>query len=242
MRLTFLIPEVGPLQTPTAVLQAPADVVDAVSIRRDASVSWLPAATKRLLDIVLALLAIIVLAIPMVFIAAALVLSDFGPVFFRQVRAGRHGRPFKIMKFRTMVVDAEERLRRDPELLARYLAGNNKLDPSEDVRITRLGRLLRATSLDELPQLFNVLAGSMSLVGPRPVLFTELRHYGERTPRVLAVRPGMTGPWQVSGRSSLGRTQRVLLDDGYASQWTIGGDLRILAKTVVAVLSRNGAY
>jgi lipopolysaccharide/colanic/teichoic acid biosynthesis glycosyltransferase len=170
------------------------------------------------------------------------VIWDPGPVLFRQVRAGRRGRPFRITKFRTMVVDAEERLRGDPALLASYLAGGNKLRPAQDTRVTRLGRVLRATSLDELPQLFNVLAGSMSLVGPRPVLYSELCHYGTGAALVLAVRPGITGPWQVGGRSSVGRTERVRLDEAYASRWSIGGDLRILARTVVAVARRDGAY
>ena len=199
-------------------------------------------AVKRLMDVALAVAALVFLAIPMVLIGAAIAFGDFGPVFFRQVRAGRNGRPFRIIKFRTMVVDAEDRLQGDPGLLARYLSENNKLGPAEDWRVTRLGRILRATSLDELPQLFNVLAGTMSLVGPRPVLYTELGHYGERAERVLSVKPGMTGLWQVSGRSSIGRTERVLLDDAYASGWTIVGDLGVLARTVVVVATRNGAY
>ena len=195
-----------------------------------------------MLDIALATLAIAVLAAPMLLIALAIVIWDPGPVLFRQVRAGRRGQPFRIAKFRTMVVDAEKRLADDPVLLASYLAGDNKLRPAQETRVTRIGRLLRATSLDELPQLFNVLAGSMSLVGPRPVLYSELRYYGTRTGRVLAVRPGITGPWQVSGRSSVGRAERVEMDEAYASWWSIAGDLSILARTIVAVGRRDGAY
>lgn len=200
------------------------------------------AVMKRALDIVLAVTAILILALPMLVIATAIVFSDSRPVLFRQIRAGRNGRAFRIVKFRTMVTDAEERLQGDPALWERYLAMNNKLAPLEDVRVTRIGRVLRSTSLDEIPQLFNVLAGTMSLVGPRPVLFSELEHYGKKTDRVLAVRPGITGPWQVSGRSTLGRAERVSLDHAYATGWSVTGDIRILARTVMAVVGRNGAY
>jgi exopolysaccharide production protein ExoY len=197
---------------------------------------------KRLLDIVGATIALLVLAPLMCTIAIAIFATDPGPVIFRQRRVGRGGRDFRIVKFRTMVVDAEQRLWGDPALFARYLEGDHKLDPKEDPRITRIGRLLRSSSLDELPQLFNVIAGSMSLVGPRPVLESEVRHYGERVARVLSVRPGMTGLWQVSGRSNVARDQRVVLDESYAGDWSITGDIGILARTVFVVATRIGAF
>jgi exopolysaccharide production protein ExoY len=198
-------------------------------------------AAKRVLDVVLALVLIILTLPIMVVVALAVFVSDPGPVIFRQERVGRGGAPFRIAKFRTMIVGAEEHLRSDPVLYRRYLENDHKLPPALDPRITRAGHLLRATSLDELPQLFNVLAGSMSLVGPRPVIGTELGHYGHKVSTVLSVRPGMTGVWQVSGRCHIGYPERAELDLTYASAWSVGQDLRILAQTAGIVARRTGA-
>ena len=196
---------------------------------------------KRTLDIVGALVLIVLTLPTMLLVAAAVFITDPGPVVFRQRRLARDGGSFRIWKFRTMVVDAEERLHGDPALYRQYLENHHKLPAHIDPRITRVGRLLRSTSLDELPQLFNVLAGSMSLVGPRPVLRSELLNYGAGAEQLLSVRPGMTGLWQVSGRSRVGYPERAEIDLDYASRWTIGMDIGILLRTVVTVGRRTGA-
>jgi exopolysaccharide production protein ExoY len=168
-----------------------------------------------------------------------------GPAFYRHERVGRSGRPINCLKLRTMVIDADSRLAEllasDPALAEEFaLTFKLKKDP----RVTRLGHLLRRTSLDELPQLVNVLRGEMSLVGPRPITEEEMRRYGQYMPIVLSARPGMTGLWQVSGRNDVSYSTRVALDVQYAFGQSLGGDLSILARTVRRVLrpSRGGAY
>jgi exopolysaccharide production protein ExoY len=199
---------------------------------------------KRPFDVVTALGALVVLAPLLILVALAVTLSDGGPVLFRQTRLGRDGRRFQIAKFRTMATDAEARLEADPELHARYVANCFKLHPTEDPRIGRLGRFLRASSLDELPQLFNVISGEMSMVGPRPIVEKEIREYEERgaASSYLAATPGITGLWQVSGRSNLCYSQRIDLDVAYMADCSLANDLRILARTPLAVLQRSGAY
>jgi lipopolysaccharide/colanic/teichoic acid biosynthesis glycosyltransferase len=197
---------------------------------------------KRAFDLPLAALLFVLLAPFMGAVALALRLSSPGPVFFRQKRLGRNGQPFDCLKFRSMRVDAELVLRRNPAIHARYVANGYKLPEGDDPRITPLGRLLRKTSLDELPQLFNVLRGEMSLVGPRPIVPAELSEYGRHANDFLAALPGVTGLWQVSGRSRIGYPQRALMELDYVYGWSLWRDLRILALTVPAVLSRNGAH
>jgi lipopolysaccharide/colanic/teichoic acid biosynthesis glycosyltransferase len=198
-------------------------------------------AAKRAYDIVGALVLILLTLPTMLIVALAIFVTDPGPVLFRQTRLARDGKPFRIRKFRTMVTDAEDRLHRDPVLYRQYLDNHHKLPADVDPRITRVGRLLRSTSLDELPQLFNVLGGSMSLVGPRPVVRSELVNYGADADMLLSVRPGMTGLWQVRGRSSIGYPERAGIDLEYASSWTMGLDISILLRTVTAVARRTGA-
>ena len=170
---------------------------------------------------------------------AAVRLESRGPGLFTQVRIGQDGRPFKVYKMRTMCVDAEER----KEDLGEVDEGNGVLfKVRQDPRITRIGGLLRKTSLDELPQLINVVKGEMSLVGPRPALPEEVAQYDETARRRLAVRPGMTGLWQVSGRSDLDWDTTVALDVSYTDNVTISEDLRICLRTVRAVTSGKGAY
>jgi len=169
-------------------------------------------------------------------------LESRGPVFFRQLRPGLGGKPLAVMKFRTMRADADQVLHANPELYQKFLDNGCKLPTNEDPRISRLGRFLRATSLDELPQLFNVLSGEMSMVGPRPVVGPELAEYGELASLLLSVRPGITGRWQISGRSSLPLRDRVRIDMEYVSTWSIQKDLGIMLLTVPAVLKRRGAY
>jgi exopolysaccharide production protein ExoY len=183
---------------------------------------------------------------PAVLILAGMVrTTSRGPAFYRHERMGRSGRPIGCLKLRTMVLDADARLSEllasDPELAEEFaLTFKLKRDP----RVTRLGQLLRRTSLDELPQLVNVLRGEMSLVGPRPITEEEMRRYGQYMPIVLSARPGMTGLWQVSGRNDVSYATRVALDVQYAFGQSLGGDLSILARTVRRVLrpSRGGAY
>jgi lipopolysaccharide/colanic/teichoic acid biosynthesis glycosyltransferase len=195
---------------------------------------------KRLVDLVVATVLIIAFAPLLVAIGFAVRLSSPGPAVYRQVRVGRHGQPFTIFKFRTMQADAEERLCRDRELRARYLAGGFKLATGEDPRITRLGAILRKTSLDELPQLLNVLRGEMSLVGPRPVLAEELAQYGPYRRAYLLAFPGMTGAWQVAGRDAVRFPRRAALDARYVENWSLLGDLAILLRTVPAALAARG--
>jgi exopolysaccharide production protein ExoY len=195
---------------------------------------------KRVSDVLLAVL-LMALAGPLFLaIAAAVWLSDPGPIFFRQARIGRSGEHFGVLKFRTMVRDAEARLRANEQLYAEYVENGFKLTTTRDPRLTGLGAFLRRTSLDELPQLLNVLLGDMSLVGPRPVVPDEIRLYGTLADRVLSVRPGMTGLWQVSGRNDVAYPDRVLMDCEYVAAQSPHMDLRILLKTPAAVLRRQG--
>jgi lipopolysaccharide/colanic/teichoic acid biosynthesis glycosyltransferase len=196
-------------------------------------------ASKRLIDLTLASLTL-VLTLPLIGgIALAIWMDDRGPIVYRQQRTGRHGRRFTLRKFRTMCVNADE-MKADLQKLSTVAWPDFKLD--HDPRITRVGRLLRATYLDELPQLLNVLCGHMSLVGPRPPLPHEVAVYEERMRRRLLVKPGMTGLWQVTGRSDLSWEESVRLDVYYAENWTPFLDLLILAQTARAVISGRGAY
>ncbi len=190
----------------------------------------------RGLDLVVAS-SISVVALPaMAAVAVASLVFDRGPVLFRQPRVGRDGRIFGCLKFRTMRVDAEAALAsvlRDP-VLADEWARTQKLQ--DDPRVTRLGAVLRRLDLDELPQLWNVLRGDMSLVGPRPVVIAEAERYGADLAEVLSVRPGLTGAWQVSGRNAVAYPDRIQLDLDYVRNRSIRGDLRILLDTVSVVV------
>jgi exopolysaccharide biosynthesis polyprenyl glycosylphosphotransferase len=197
---------------------------------------------KRIFDIVVSGVLILLLSPVMAAVALAVWLESPGPVFFRQKRAGHRGRFFFLLKFRSMRPDAEARLRAEPALWSRYVANNFKLPEEEDPRITKLGRILRKTSLDELPQLLNVFRGDMSLVGPRPVVEPELEMYQGNVLTFLSVKPGMTGLWQISGRSRVGFPQRAEIDLEYVRRWSLLGDLWILALTIPAVLARKGAH
>jgi exopolysaccharide production protein ExoY len=197
---------------------------------------------KRSFDVVLATLALAVLAPVLALVALAVRIDSPGSVLFRQRRLGVGGRPFTIYKFRSMRVDAEEVLRANPELYQQYLDNDYKLPPEADPRISRLGRFLRGSSLDELPQLVNVLCGDMSLVGPRPIVPNEIKEYGQQALTFLGVKPGVTGYWQVSGRSDIGYPERAELDVNYIMGWSLALDLKILCMTVPAVLARRGAH
>lgn len=198
---------------------------------------------KRLVDVIGAAVVLILTAPLLVAVAALVKLSSPGPVLFAQKRLGKAGKPFRLYKFRSMRPDAEEILRRTPGLYEQYVVNNFKLPEGKDPRITTLGAILRATSMDELPQLFNVLKGDMSLVGPRPIVPLEIEKYGEYSTLFMSVKPGMTGHWQVNGRSAVEEyAKRVKLDLEYVRDQGVGKDLEILLRTVPAVIRRKGAY
>ncbi|KUI31178.1 UDP-phosphate galactose phosphotransferase [Mycobacterium sp. IS-1496] len=202
--------------------------------------SSLSALGKALFDRVLAFV-LLVLAAPLFVVVAALIkLEDGGPVFYRPARVGRHGEPFRMWKFRSMHPDADARL-------AEVRALSGKSDDAfykwaRDPRVTRVGGWLRRTSLDELPQLVNVIVGEMSLIGPRPMVDGEGAEFPGFVQRRLLVKPGMTGLWQVSGRSDISEQDRVRLDLYYVENWSMDQDLRILARTALTVARGQGAY
>ena len=194
---------------------------------------------KAVFDRVSAVLALALLAPLFVVIALAIRITDGGPAFFRQIRVGKDGEPFTVWKFRTMVVDAEAR---KEQLLVRNDADGALFKMRRDPRVTRTGAWLRRGSLDELPQLLNVMSGTMSLVGPRPALPVEVAKYGHHMRRRLAVKPGITGLWQINGRSDLPWDEAERLDLRYVENWSLVLDLQILWKTLSAVARGSGAY
>ncbi|HVU33650.1 MAG TPA: sugar transferase [Opitutaceae bacterium] len=195
---------------------------------------------KRGLDVVGSAVALALLSPVFATIAVLIKLEDRGPVFFRQVRVGQFGRTFRMIKFRSMRADAEQRLQ---ELLAKnHHAHGVTFKIKADPRVTRIGRLLRKYSLDELPQFWNVLRGDMSLVGPRPPVPREVALYSLADRRRLAVRPGITCLWQISGRAEIDFPGQVRLDVRYIESHSLREDVKILLKTIPAVLSGNGAY
>jgi lipopolysaccharide/colanic/teichoic acid biosynthesis glycosyltransferase len=199
--------------------------------------------TKRLFDVVFALY-LLLLTLPLfIIVTVVLKVTDPGPVIYRHVRIGLWGRRFTCFKLRTMVVDAEnglEALLNDNASMRAEWERSQKL--IKDPRVTRVGRFLRESSLDELPQLINVMRGEMSLVGPRPIVPSEMSHYGDRLGSYVSARPGLTGAWQISGRSDCGYDKRVELDANYVSDWRFSTDLSILVRTVGAVIERKGSY
>ena len=201
----------------------------------------LPLFLKGVMDVFLGAL-LLALTAPCFLAIMAVSSLDGGPIFFAHRRVGIGGRPFHCLKFRTMVVDSdrvlEEALAQDP-LMAAEWTSSRKLN--RDPRVTAIGRFLRKTSLDELPQLINVLRRDMSLVGPRPIVENEVHLYGENIAQYYAIRPGLTGLWQISGRSSISYGRRVELDTWYVNNRTIWRDLAVLLKTVPVVLRRQGA-
>lgn len=213
----------------------------AAALRRASSLRYM--VVKRAIDILLSSLFILLL-LPLGLLVALLVkLTSAGPVFYFQERSGRFGVPFRIIKFRSMYTTARKAAviefsygRRDKR------QSFTVIKRAADPRITPFGRLIRRLSVDELPQLFNVLMGDMSLVGPRPIVDAERPIYGRNLPYYDLFAPGITGLWQVSGRSDIGYEQRVLMDREYASKWSCLLDLKILARTVPAVLTMRGAY
>jgi lipopolysaccharide/colanic/teichoic acid biosynthesis glycosyltransferase len=194
-------------------------------------------------DIVLGIMALLAFMPTMALVALAVWVQDGGPSLYGQRRVGRDGRPFVCLKFRSMFVDASDRLQHilstDPEARQEWLE-NHKL--KSDPRVTPLGNLLRKSSLDELPQLFNVIAGDMSLVGPRPIVEAEINKYGRYFRHYCSVTPGITGLWQVSGRSDVSYRRRVAMDVAYARSKSLAFDVSLLCATIPAVLVRKGSY
>jgi lipopolysaccharide/colanic/teichoic acid biosynthesis glycosyltransferase len=204
--------------------------------------AWINSSAKRALDLVFTLL-ILPLAFPFfLLVALAIRLESRGPIFFLHRRLGQDGSVFRIFKFRTMVDGADQILTKllDSDLEARQeFAESYKL--KNDPRVTRLGRFLRRSSLDELPQMINVLKGELSWVGPRPIVVSEIQKYGRQGARLLRMKPGITGLWQASGRSDLPYEDRIRLDMEYLGQASIWLDIKIILQTVVVVLNRTGA-
>lgn len=197
----------------------------------------------RAMDVIIALVSLVFFAPLMVIIAIISFVSDPGPIFFSQLRIGRHGRMFHCYKFRTMAVNAQERLdevlRTDPVARAEW-ARDHKL--RNDPRIVGIGRFLRKSSLDELPQIFNVLKGDMSIVGPRPIVMAEADRYGRYLRHYCAVRPGITGLWQISGRNDVTYRRRVAFDVAYSKHVSPLIYLKVMILTVPSVVMARGSY
>lgn len=202
----------------------------------------LPQLVKRSIDVLVAGSALLALS-PVMLVIAALVKLDGGPALFGHKRLGRGGKIFSCLKFRSMVMGGDEILKKhleqNPEAAIEWKE-TQKLQ--NDPRVTRIGKILRGTSIDELPQLINVLKGDMSLVGPRPIVKDEIAHYNHDILHYYRVRPGVTGLWQVSGRNDVSYAQRVQMDSWYVRNWTLWNDIAIICKTFPAVLKRSGAY
>jgi lipopolysaccharide/colanic/teichoic acid biosynthesis glycosyltransferase len=198
---------------------------------------------KRLTDIILSVIALICFSPIFLFVFIA---SRFGenkgPVFFKQVRIGKNGKPFKIYKFRSMVVGADEILHKNKKLYAKYVKNNYKLEPEEDPRITKIGAWLRRTSIDEIPQFINTLKGDMSIIGPRPIVKEELAEYGDRVDKFLSVKPGAMGLWQASGRSNIGYPERCDMELSYVDHASYWFDCQIMFKNVISIFKHTGAY
>jgi Undecaprenyl-phosphate galactose phosphotransferase WbaP len=214
----------------------------AVEVRRDLLLP-LPRLAKRSIDLFLVGLILPLVTLPILLIGLLVRLESPGPIFYGHHRVGRGQRKFRIWKIRTMKTNADELLRivlaKDGNLREEWTR-DRKL--RNDPRITRVGRFLRKTSLDELPQLWNVLRGEMSLVGPRPIVEEEVAAYGQNFSLYCRVTPGLTGLWQVSGRNAVSRRDRVRLDSYYVRNWSPWLDLHILARTASVVLTGAGAY
>ena len=206
--------------------------------------SFMGNVVKTAFDYILTLVGAVFIIPLFFYIAYRIKKEDPGPVFFAHTRIGKDGKPFPCYKFRSMVVNSQE-------MLQKYLVKNpaareeweRDFKLKDDPRVTPIGKFLRSTSLDELPQIFNVVRGEMSLVGPRPVIQEELdKYYGETAKLYCTVKPGITGLWQVSGRSDIGYDERVALDATYIKYRSMWGDIVILWKTIGVVLMKKGAY
>lgn len=198
---------------------------------------------KRLFDIVVGVFGFMILAIVIVCVGPFYLFGkNRGPLFFKQERLGLNGEKFVIYKFRSMVVNAEEVLKKDQNLYHRYVQNSFKLPEGEDPRVTKLGRFLRKTSLDELPQFINILKGDMSLIGPRPVIASELKEYGDDADLFLSAKPGAMGLWQASGRSKIHYPERAKLEVYYVTHRCFSYDIKILFKNIASIIKADGAF
>lgn len=213
-------------------------------ISKNKNMTLIERGIKRLVDIVAGLIGVIAL-IPItivIFIARKILKEDDGPIFYDQLRIGKNGKHFKLYKFRTMVVGADEILEKyleENEYARKEFEENHKL--RDDPRITKLGKFLRKTSIDEIPQLFNVLKGDMSLVGPRPIVDVEVPKFGNKIEVIHSVKPGITGYWAVNGRSNTSYEERVKMETFYVENYSLKLDLQIILKTIKTVLKKEGA-
>lgn len=198
---------------------------------------------KRLFDILVSLIALVCL-IPIFLVI--FVIYQFGdnkgPMFYHQERIGKNGKTFNIYKLRSMVVNADEKLRANEQLYSMYVENSYKLPPEKDPRVTKFGQFLRKTSLDELPQFLNIFKGDMSLIGPRPVIKEELAEYGDQKDKFLSVTPGAMGYWQATGRSNITYPERCEVELYYVDHASLLFDCKILLKNIVSIFKTDGAY
>jgi len=196
----------------------------------------------RLIDITGSGIALIIF-FPLILVISVLIYVTSGsPILFKQIRIGKNGTNLKIYKFRTMINDAEKVLKNDRKLYQKYVENDYKLKLEEDPRITKFGHFLRKSSLDEIPQILNVLSGKMSIVGPRPIVPKEIERYGQHVNEFLSVKPGITGLWQVTGRNEIDYPDRKYLDLIYVSNKSLWLDFKIILKTFVVVIKKIGAH
>ena len=221
--------------------------VETLAIPRTIGINQNYERTKRLLDVLFSLLIFIPLCVIIAIVALCIRIDSEGPIFFRQKRVGRNGVEFDMLKFRSMYVNSDDSLHR--EAIAKYMSGQKLFESTtsdlsykqvDDPRVTGVGRFLRKTSIDELPQFFNVLRGEMTLVGPRPPLSYEVDLYSSRDMLRLSGKPGLTGPWQVYGRSRVSFQAMVEMDIAYLQRQALQEDLKLIALTVPVMIHRNG--
>ncbi|GEO64382.1 exopolysaccharide biosynthesis protein [Companilactobacillus nantensis] len=199
--------------------------------------------SKRSADILISLCALVFLSpiFLLVWILDTFSISNRGPVFYRQIRVGYHGKKFGMYKFRSMVVGAEQKLYKNEKMYKEYVANNYKLEPDNDPRITKLGQFLRKSSIDEIPQFINILFGDMSIVGPRPVIEPELSEYSDVN-KLLSIKPGAMGLWQASGRSNIGYPERASIEMTYVDDCSFFLDIKIIFMNVFNIFRGKGAY
>ena len=194
---------------------------------------------KRFIDIIIGTIGLIVCIPIFIIIGIAIKIDSKGPVFFKHKRIGKHGKKLEIYKFRTMIENAEEAMKNFTEEQKKEFAENFKLE--NDPRVTRVGKILRKTSLDELPQIINILKGEMSIIGPRPIVKSELEKYGSNQDKFLSVAPGLTGYWAANGRSDVSYEERMALELYYVNNRSLILDMKIFFKTIGSVLKGRGA-
>lgn len=197
---------------------------------------------KRLTDIVISLLALIVLS-PLILVLSVLIfIQDGHSPFYKQVRIGQYGKKFGMYKFRSMIFNADQVLKNDPELYKKYVANSFKLPEGEDPRVTKIGAFIRKTSLDEIPQFINVLMGQMSLVGPRPIVEKEEAEYGNKLRKFLSAKPGALGLWQASGRANIGYPERCDIELEYVDNASYWYDVKVFFACCISILKKDGAF